>query len=197
MRCFVFLIFLPFQTRSRVILSAASPWAIPAPLDERGCWGVQCLSACSPSESPGIRAMLLPLAVRVHCSLPSALNGHGTNELLYFVCQTLPPCLFVLLQSPNELTQKEKRKRNQRESKGWAGLQGSKVRVTWSIDVLQGTERASEKHQIDQVPRMAWEHFHSTKTPCVSSGVVDSEKKLGWGCMASAFSGCVVSEVLH
>lgn len=97
-------LFLPFQTRSYMILNTVSPWA----------------SLCSPEKSLGIymcpapfllvlplnsreSCNPLPFAVREHRNLSSALNRHGTNKLLYFVCQTLPTCLFILLQSPNEL----------------------------------------------------------------------------------------------
>lgn len=62
-------------------------------------------SPCSP----------LPFAVRGHHSHPSALDGHGTNQLLYFVRQALPTCLFILLQSPNELGRKKQQGEKKRE----------------------------------------------------------------------------------
>lgn len=81
----------------------------------------------------------LPFAASEHRNLSSALNRHGTNELLYFVCQTLPTCLFILLQSPNELVQKKEEEKTQEkesvcESGRWRWA-GSKMWATWNGDV--------------------------------------------------------------
>lgn len=89
--------------------------------------GVQCL--------PCLFLLLVPESLCSDYSLlveprvlSSALDRHGTNELLYFVCQALPARLLVLLQGSDDLVQ-SKRKRNQHEmdrlsrqtdTRGWA-----------------------------------------------------------------------------
>lgn len=109
-------LFLPFQTGSWMIWNTVSPWAslcslqkslgiemCPAPFLLFLALNSRLFSLLIP-KSP---CKPLPFAVCELRGHSSALNRHGTNKLLYFVCQTLPTCLFILLQSPNELVQRK------------------------------------------------------------------------------------------
>lgn len=82
------------------------------------CVCVQRLSCFSSLLIPESPCNPLPFAVRERRSLSSALDRHGTDKLLYFVRQTLPTRLLVLLQSPDELvreTQKGRKKKKKQE----------------------------------------------------------------------------------
>lgn len=114
--------FPPFPTGSCVIFerSQSLGQALLSPEEPWGC--VQCLPCLLSLQIPESPCDPLPFAAR---DLSSALEGHGPNELLYFVRQALPPSLLILLQSPDELGEKtaKGKKMDQREKsvrgRGW------------------------------------------------------------------------------
>lgn len=98
--------FLPFQTGSCMIFehSQSLSQALLSPEEPWGC--VQCLPCLFCLQIPESPCDPLPFAVR---DLSSALEGHGPNELLYFVSQALPPSLLILLQSSDELGREQEK----------------------------------------------------------------------------------------
>lgn len=119
-------LFLPLQTGSYMILNSQSMGQSALPPEEPWYSCVQRLSCLFSLLIPESPCNPLPFAVREHHGRPSALDGHGTNQLLYFVRQALPACLLILLQSPDELGRKKqqgekKRERSQRARGGGGG----------------------------------------------------------------------------